>query len=243
MPILHLELLIATRGAVALYCSPHNMHVHSVASQVLAALWFQADEGSCHSVQCNTDDACYAALQVAHRYKAAVLTIAGRWRNLHTAAAFGAWRSFVAQHKQHRSAAAAVAARWQNLHLATAFGCWRQCVAEAAERAAAADRLLARLAAATLAAAFFEWHQVAARKAHLRKQGVVVAGRQQRLYLELAYGGWKEAVQWTASKRAADAHWRQVVLRSVLVLWYRHTQQQAGYQKVSRALERQPLLL
>lgn len=171
--------------------------------------------------------------QVKHRHKAAVQTVAGRWRNLHTAAAFGAWCSFVAQQKQHAAAAAAVASRWQNLHLTTAFGCWRQLVAESAERAAAADGLRLRAVVALLSDAFAEWRQVAVRKARLRRQESEVSGRQQRLYKELAYGGWREAVQWAASKRAADAHWRQVVQRSLLALWSQRTQKKAGYQKVS----------
>lgn len=125
-----------------------------------------------------------------------------------------------------------MAARWQNLHLAAAFGCWRQAVAKAAERAAAADAMASRQAKITMAAAFLEWRQAAARKAQLRRQESVVSGRQQRLYKELAYGGWKEAVQWCASKRAADAHWRQVVQRSLLAFWHAHAQRKAGYEQV-----------
>jgi hypothetical protein len=125
-----------------------------------------------------------------------------------------------------------VAARWQNLHLTTAFGCWRQAVADAAERAAAADAFARRLLAATVSDAFSAWRTVAARKAQLRRQESEVSGQQQRLYKELAYGGWKEVVQWQASKRAADAHWRQVVQRSVLAVWYQRAQKKAGYQKV-----------
>lgn len=175
---------------------------------------------------------CRVTVQVKHFHKAAVQTIAGRWRNLHTAAAFGAWLSFVAQRRQHKAAASAVAARWQNLHLSTAFGCWRQAVADAAERATVADAFAGSLAAASLAAAFREWRWVAARKARLRRQESQVSGRQQRLYKELAYGGWKEVVQWPASKRATDAHWKQVVQRSVLALWCQRAQKKAGYQKV-----------
>lgn len=185
---------------------------------------------------------CCVTVQVKHFHKAALQTIAGRWHNLHTAAAFGAWLSFVAQRWQHKVAASAVAARWQNLHLSTAFGCWRQAVADAAERATAADAFAGRLAAASLVAAFSEWRWVAARKARLRRQESQVSGWQQRLYKELAYGGWKEVVQWQASKRAADAHWKQVVQRSVLVLWCQRAQKKAGYQKVRGKGTRRALL-
>jgi hypothetical protein len=92
--------------------------------------------------------------------------------------------------------------------------------------------MLHRLAATTMAAAFSKWRQVAVRKARLCRQADQVSGRQQRLYKELAYGGWKEVVQWQASKRAADAHWRQVVQRSLLALWFNHAQKKAGYHKV-----------
>jgi hypothetical protein len=171
-------------------------------------------------------------VQVLLRRKAAAHTVAGRWRNLHTAAAFGAWRSFAQQRKQHAAVAAAVSARWSNLHLATAFSCWRQAVGEAAGRAAAAEACAVGLAITLLAAAFLEWRDVASRKAWLRRQANEVSGRQRRLYLELAYGGWCEQVAWRAAKRGADGHWRQVVLRSLLALWWQRVQKRAGFHQV-----------
>jgi hypothetical protein len=169
-----------------------------------------------------------------HRHRKAVCeTVAGRWRNLHTAAAFGAWRSFVRQQALQRSAQTAVAARWNNLHLAMAFGAWREAVAEAAVRSEAAAAAARRLEQQLLAAALLGWREVATRKAAVRNKGSTLQQRWRRQQLQRGLDGWHEAVAWQAAKRHADAHWRQVVLRSALALWWSHTQRKASYTRVS----------
>ncbi|KAF6256503.1 hypothetical protein COO60DRAFT_99985 [Scenedesmus sp. NREL 46B-D3] len=165
-----------------------------------------------------------------HRHRKAVCeTVAGRWRNLHTAAAFGAWRSFVRRQATRRSAHTAVAARWTNLHLTMAFGAWREAVSGAAARAAAAAASAQRLERQLLAAALLGWQQVTMRKAAVRVKGSALQQRWRRQQLRRGLDSWLVAVAWQAAKRRADVHWHYVVLRSLLRLWWSHTERKASH--------------
>jgi hypothetical protein len=173
--------------------------------------------------------------QTRRQHQAVAAAVGARWSNLYLASAFSSWRQAVADTAARALAADALRSASQTTLLAAAFLEWQQHTQQRQRKAAAALRAQAhacRSATTLLAAAFLEWRQQAGTKVRLRRQASQVSHRQRRLHAALAYGGWREQVAWRASKRAADQHWRQVVLRSLLLLWWRHARTKAGHMQV-----------